>query len=200
VLPDCPIIVAEIIEVLHSAIKSPKALQQKLNPWIIQQFDALGKSTHPDTQALWNLVGLYVETLLIHVFFHLSKTSTFDDEPINDHALGVLALKFLSACYRFVAQHGAAIEEILAQTKSEEAKSHNAADQDLETLMKIKYFEEFTTDMLQLLGLHDPEKLPLPSFVQEIVANFLRKMIYRFIINQYLALRHVKKTSGLPSL
>lgn len=170
-------------KILSPLFQGSEKLQEWLGNWTAQQIVDIAKTDNHDINQLRMLLGGYVEPLLVHVFFNLADLPAKKVWKGHDpDALSVILIRLFSLYSAFLNKNGNAIESRLEALKV----TKNKPEHD-ETLLQI--FAFFARDLFVMMGLDKPEMFPVPSFLQNIVAENLYEFAPRFLLRQYLAVK-----------
>lgn len=176
-----------LIEILTksfcSLLEGSDLLKTWLSGWFTKELVKLGESENSHLKEMWKLLGGYLEPMLIHVFVHMSQM----DIPMDKikgrmpDAMGIIFIRFLSICSRFFNENQEKIQARVEQLKGGQENFK-------EDPFLLNIFEPLAHDLLCLMGLHDPSKLPLPDFVKETVVQHLKEIAPAFLLRQYFAI------------
>lgn len=151
--------------------------------WFAKELTVFSKSDNAYLKKLWKLLGGYVDPLLNHVFatmVDIKEVQESNSGRIPD-AIGIILIRLLSLSSRFHHENHKLIEERIERLKQ---RGENYKED--EVLLKI--FRPFADDMLSLMGLVDPQKLPLPEILKGLITGPLNTHAPAFLLRQYIAL------------
>lgn len=157
-----------------------KREQQELGTWLARQLIELGKSENSDIVHLRSLLSFYIEPFLVHIFTNLSRVPV-SLKKLPD-ALGIILIRLCTIISKFFNNYGNLIESRVSASKG--VKADCEKDPAL-----VSLFSNLSRELIEAMGLNKPKKIPIPSFLQNIVVEFIRKFLPGLLLDQYFAIK-----------
>lgn len=157
-------------------------LKNWLSRWFIKELVGFGKSDNADLKKLWMLLGSYLEPILIHIFINMSEIKVSLEEITGriPDVMGIILIRLLSVCSKFFNANDQKIQARIRQLQL-------SGQDPKEDPVVLSFFKPLAEDLLCLMGLFDPQELPLPDFIKETVVLQLKEMAPSFLLRQYFA-------------
>lgn len=176
-------LVAIIAKSFSALLSGSDHLKNWLSSWFTKQLVGFGKSDNIDLKQLWKLLGGYLEPMFIYVCMNMSQipVSLEATKGRIPDVIGIICIRFLSVCSRFFSANRHKIQERVEQLKLTGGNFK-------EDKILLSIFEPLSSDLLCMMGLDEPSKLPLPDFVKEIVVQHLKEVAPAFLLRQYFAI------------
>lgn len=156
--------------------------QEELGNWTAKQIVDLGTNGNDDISQLRMFIGSYLDPLLVHVFLHMgSVPETKSSQGRYPDVLGIILIRLFSLLSSFFNKNDKAIEERIAALNPLACPESDSA--------LISFFESLAHDLMELMGLGDPNQYPVPSFLQNILHSNLKSFLPKFLLRQYFAIK-----------
>lgn len=173
-----PPIVQNILETL-TLFSNAKSLKKKteLELWFGKQLSALVCNEDENIQRFRQFVCNYLDPLLTHIFFHLSKQDLPTTGALDCY--GTATVKILSLCNDFFNAHNKIISERLHVLKLTNGNPLN--DEKL-----LHYFRTCANQLVIIMKLDTAAALPVPELFKELFHKHLLEQLPIFLLKQYL--------------
>lgn len=174
---DSPV-VAATIKSIQGLLSGSDQLKRWMEPWLRIQLHAFSSFKEPELKYLWKLFGRYCESLILHVFNHMSQQIPGIEVK---EAMGVIFIQLLSGYSHFVNEKHEQIQKRLKDVilRKEDPKE----DHEL-----LHIFQPLADHLLHLMGLDQAAILPVPDFSKTLVVRQFKEMAPKFILEQYCAI------------
>lgn len=175
------------LEAIREAVKDlcrgVPSMKQWLSNWVAAQAEGIAHSGRNEVSSIFELCGSYIEPLLLHVFRHLASVPVApqDAQGRLPDAIGMASIKLFAVISAFMNTHQPAISARMAALTNASAE----IDQDEELL---RVFGLLADDLMQVMGLGDPNAWPVPDFLRTTIAAQVKAAAPKFLVQQYLAI------------
>lgn len=147
--------------------------------WFAKELMVFSERDNIYLNKLWNLLGGYVEPLLVHVFVTMSDVELKVQGRTPD-VIGIIIIRILLLSTRFHDDNKKQIYDRIEQLKK-------IGENYKEDKVLLDIFKPFAADLIALMGLDNSEKLPLPWFLKGLITEPLKKAAPAFLLRQYVA-------------
>lgn len=155
-----------------------------LSKWLVGQLEAFFKCQNPDIKLFWKFLGSYLEPVMLHVFRHMADIPSSDKhlDMLYPDVSGIIAIKFCTLTNEFYNANVDVIEARLQACKQQGMEYDSDAE-------LISLFASFSDNILLMMGLDDPSRIPIPEFLKNVVFVELKSLLPSLLLKQYLALK-----------
>lgn len=183
-------VVSALIKRFCSLLEGSDHLKNWLATWFADLLSAFGRSSDYHVKLMWKLLAGYIEPILIHVFENMSRMPS---EPVNGRTpdvLGIILIRFFSITSVFFSANQVTISDRVEVLRKTGEKME-------EDPVLLAIFKPYAINLLECMGLLDPNDLPLPDFSKKIVAFHLKEIAPEFLLRQYFAITESKIDDGI---
>lgn len=174
-----------------SLLNGSDLLKNWFASWFSKELIELGTNGSHGLKKLWGLLGGYLEPLLIHVFVTMSQNPeprSKSKDRVPD-TLGIITIRLMAVCSTFFNANAKRIDERIKEFE------HSGEDY-REDKKLLELFKPLANDLLFMMGLSNPDILPLPGFLKAITVEQLHEQAPAFLLRQYVAITNANVNSN----
>ena len=165
--------------------KDPKKLES-LSTWLGNAIRQIVTSDDPQIQTLWNFGEYYLSSILKHVFLKMAEKSK-DEDGFN--VLNAILKYLVSTTTTFFESQNHNLNEALKDLREAVTPGQKA----LQQAKLIHIFEPLSDEILAFIGLDQPNELPVPAFVSNMIFKEAKKQLPSKLAKLYQELNPPEK-------